>query len=194
MTALHRDALAVLEGWSAPSPAQEEARAAYVRHLQAHPDGVYRSCRPDHLTASTLVLSPDASEVLLTLHAKAGAWFQMGGHCEDGDVSVAEAALREATEESGIEGLALDPVPVQVSTHAVPFCKGGPADAGTTRHLDVRFVAVAPAGAEHAVSEESLDLRWFPVAQMPTEAADMTELVALARARVQTARSSSAAI
>jgi 8-oxo-dGTP pyrophosphatase MutT (NUDIX family) len=193
VTALHDDALALLRSWRAPSPAQEQLRAAYVRHLEAHPDGVYRSCRPDHLTASTLVVSADGAEVLLTLHAKARAWFQMGGHCEDGDPALAAAAFREATEESGVAGLQLDPQPVQLSVHEVPFCRGGAGDGPVTRHLDVRFVAVAPEGAEHAVSDESLDVRWFPADALPTEADEMVELVALARQRLQD-RSSSRAI
>ena len=51
-----------------------------------------RDCYPDHLTASTLVLSADGDRVLLTLHAKARQWFQFGGHCEPGDVTLAAAA------------------------------------------------------------------------------------------------------
>ncbi|MGZ4436051.1 MAG: NUDIX hydrolase [Nocardioides sp.] len=192
---LHHDALALLRGWHAPSPRQEALRTSYVGHLEAHPDGVYRSCRPDHLTASTLVLSPDGERVLLTLHAKAKAWFQLGGHCEPGDTSLAGAAFREATEESGVAGLGLDPEPVQLNAHEVPFCRGGDPEAATTRHLDVRFVAVAPEGAAHAVSDESLDVRWFDVDALPTEDADMHELVALGRARLaQPSSTSSRAI
>jgi 8-oxo-dGTP pyrophosphatase MutT (NUDIX family) len=181
---LHDDALALLRGWRAPSPGQERLRASYVGHLEAHPDGVFRSCRPDHLTASTLVLSADGTAVLLTLHAKAKAWFQMGGHCEEADRTLAAAALREATEESGLDGLALDPQPVQLSLHEVPFCRGGAAGDPVTRHLDVRFVAIAPAGMAHAVSEESLDVRWFRADALPTNDPDITELVALARERL----------
>lgn len=177
---LHADALAVLSAWPAPSPDQERLRARYVEHLARHPDGMTRDCRPDHLTASTLVLDADASRVLLTLHAKAARWFQLGGHCEPGDRTLAGAATREATEESGLVGLRLDPVPVQLSEHAVPFC--GPA--GDVHHLDVRFVAVAPAGAEHSVSEESLDVRWWPVEALPDPEPGLVELVRLARARV----------
>lgn len=188
---LHADASRVLADWVAPTDDQEQLRQRYAEVLSAHPDAMGRSCRPDHLTASTLVISADGSSVLLTLHAKAQAWFQFGGHCEDGDATLAGAALREAREESGLSDLALDPVPVQLSEHAVPFC-GGPlsdAESGgdptrTVHHLDVRFVAVAPAGTAHAVSEESLDVHWWPADALPTEDQDMVELVALAKARL----------
>jgi 8-oxo-dGTP pyrophosphatase MutT (NUDIX family) len=179
LSPLHEDALALLRAWTAPDAAQEEVRRRYVAHLEAHPDGLSRTCFPDHITASTLVLSEDGDRVLLTLHAKAQAWFQMGGHCEDSDTTLAGAALREATEESGVPGLELDPRPVQLNAHPVPFCD----PRGTVHHLDVRFLAVAPEGAAHAVSEESLDVRWWPWDALPTEDADMHELVRLARRR-----------
>jgi 8-oxo-dGTP pyrophosphatase MutT (NUDIX family) len=173
---LHADALSLLRAWTAPTPEQERLRRRYADHLAAHADGMTRSCYPDHLTASTLVVSADGSQVLLTLHAKARQWFQFGGHCEDADTTLAGAALREALEESGLEGLVLDPVPVQLSEHAVPFCD----PRGGAHHLDVRFVAVAPADAVHAVSEESLDVAWWPADALPDPQPDMLELVSLA--------------
>lgn len=173
MTDLHADALATLRQWRSGDARQEQLRRQYVDHLQQHPDGMNRSCHPDHVTAGALIVSADRSRVLLTLHAKARRWFHMGGHCEPSDVTLAGAALREATEESGVDDLVLDPEPVHLDAHVVGFC--GPHE--RVRHLDVRFLAVAPAGAEPVLSEESLDVRWWPVDALPTEDDDMRELV-----------------
>lgn len=181
---LRDDALRVLSGWAAPTPGQELLRDRYVRHLAASPgtgSGVLRESVPDHLTASAVVLSHDGAHVLLTLHAKARRWFQLGGHMEPDDGTLAGAAAREAREESGLP-LTVDPVPVHLDEHAVPFCRPGTGDpARPVHHLDVRFLAVAEPGAEAVVSDESLDVRWWPVDALPGD--DLAELVATARAR-----------
>lgn len=162
---LHRDVRAVLAGWPAPDPAQAALRDEYVAFLDTHDDAVRRACVPGHITASALVLSADRAQVLLTLHAKIGRWLQMGGHCEDVDTTLRAAALREATEESGVAGLVLGADPVRLDRHRVG-CHGG------SWHLDVQYVAVAPADAVHVMSEESLDLAWFDVDALPEDSDD----------------------
>lgn len=180
---LHADAQDVLGRWSAPDTEQERLRRAYVDHLAGSPDGVWRTCHPDHVTASALVFSADHSRVLLTLHAVIGRWLQTGGHCEAGDATLAAAALREATEESGIDGLEVDPDPVVLSRHEVPCGPLRPA-----HHLDVQYVAVAPPGAAHAISEESLDLRWFGVDDLPDVDDSVRRLVSASATRLRGTR------
>ena len=178
---LHADALAVLTAWRSPTPAQEALRTRYVEHLHAQPEGTWRHCVPDHLTAGTLVVDASGEHVLLNLHRKARRWFAFGGHCEPGDTTLAGVALREALEESGLPSLDLDPVPAHLDEHTVLFCQPGV----EVHPLDVRFVARAPHDAPHAVSEESLDVRWWPVDALPDGLeTEMHDLIAIARARV----------
>ncbi|MCO6009398.1 NUDIX hydrolase [Actinoallomurus purpureus] len=175
---LHADAVRALSDWEAPDAEQDLLRRDYLAHLAAHESAMWRECVPGHLTASTIVLDPAGERVLLTLHPKAGLWLQLGGHCEPHDTTLAGAALREATEESGIDGLRLLPGPVHLDRHRV-WCHGG------SYHLDVQYVAVAPAGARERISEESDDLRWFPLDELPERTDDvLRRLVAHARRTV----------
>ncbi|MEU5308622.1 NUDIX domain-containing protein [Streptomyces sp. NPDC021562] len=171
---LYDDAVLVLKGYEG----QEELRQSYLDHLAAHPDGLWKACHAGHVTASALVIDPEHGRVLLTLHRKLGMWLQMGGHCEPGDATLAEAALREAAEESGISGLTLLPGgPVRLDRHPIP--------APCHWHFDVQYAALAPRGAAHAISDESLDLRWFAYAEVPEVADDsVVQLLAGTRARL----------
>ena len=58
----------------------------------------------------------------------------------------------------------VDPVPVALHVHPVTCSLGVP-----TRHLDVQFVVHAPEGAEPVRSDESLELRWWPLGKLPDE-------------------------
>lgn len=145
---LYDDAVLVLKEYED----QEELRRTYLEHLETHPDGMWKACGDGHITASALVIDPSRGRVLLTLHKKLRMWLQMGGHCEPADETLAAAGLREATEESGVAGLSLLPGgPVRLDRHHTPCAW----------HLDVQYAALAPAGAVEAISDESLDLRWF---------------------------------
>jgi 8-oxo-dGTP pyrophosphatase MutT (NUDIX family) len=159
---LHADVTKVLHGWAAPDLGQSALREAFLGFLAARPDATWRSCAPGHITASAVVLAADRRSVLLTLHPRIGRWVQLGGHCEPGDRTIGDAALREATEESGIAGLMIDPDPVHLDVHPLTCSLGVP-----TRHFDIRFRVIAPRGAVPSISDESIDLRFFPFDSLP---------------------------
>jgi 8-oxo-dGTP pyrophosphatase MutT (NUDIX family) len=179
---LHEDALATLRDWRAPDPEQEALRLRFVTHLERVADGMWRSSYPDHLTAGALVIDSTGERVLLNLHGKARRWFAFGGHAEPGDATLADVAAREAREESGITDLRLIATPAQLDVHPVPFCDPRGPDF-TVHHLDVRYVAVAPPAAREVTSEESLDVRWWPVDGLPELEPSMIDLVAIAQER-----------
>lgn len=173
---LYDDAVLVLKRYEdLADPDQEQLRQTYLDHLAQHPDGMWKACGAGHLTASALVVDPERGRVLLTLHRKLQMWLQMGGHCEPEDATLAVAALREATEESGISGLTLlAGGPVVLDRHAIP--------APCLWHLDVQYAALAPSGATEEISDESLDLRWFAYDEV-AEVADTSVVRLMARTR-----------
>lgn len=178
--ALHLDAIEVITAMPTTDVLESAVREAFLCLLAARPDAMWRSCAPGHLTASAIVLDPSRHAVLLTLHPRAGMWLQVGGHCEPGDHTLLDVAAREAREESGIGSLSFDPLPLALDVHPITCSLGVP-----TRHFDVQFVAVAPAGAQPVRSEESLDLRWFPWDDLPSGASgELPDLVLAAVTRL----------
>jgi len=174
---LHENATRQLSAWRAPGPAQEQLRTGYLAHLAAHPDAMWKRGPSAHFTASCLVLDPSGSRALLTLHKKAGVWFQFGGHFESGDTNARAAAQREAREESGITTLMAHPQMIQLDRHHLVGSFGR-----CREHLDLRFVAIAEDDSTHEVSEESIDVRWWPTDALPEETRpELEPLVTIAR-------------
>jgi 8-oxo-dGTP pyrophosphatase MutT (NUDIX family) len=88
-----------------------------------------------HFTGSAVVVDPEGSRTLLVHHAKSGLWFQPGGHIEPGDASLAEGALREAREETGLDVRLAGDRLLDVDVHWIAWDEH--------YHLDLRFLVVA---------------------------------------------------
>jgi 8-oxo-dGTP pyrophosphatase MutT (NUDIX family) len=135
-------------------PVLAAERTRILALVDRRPDALQRTCRPGHLTGSALVVDADAARVLVLFHRKLRRWLQPGGHA-DGDANLAAVARREAAEETGIDALAVWPVPVDLDVHRV-----APPAEDAHEHHDVRFLVVAPPGAAPVANHESEGLRW----------------------------------
>lgn len=139
---------------------RDRVQAVHRRRLLVfaarHPDALHRSCEAGHLTASAWVVNHDATEGLVLLHRKIGRWLQPGGHA-DGEGSLASVALREATEETGIDGLEVWTTPVDIDVHLFVNRRRTEPD---HLHFDVRFLVCAPPHAAPSGNHESDELAW----------------------------------
>ena len=150
-------ARALLGVWDAPNAEQAAERDRIVAFCSEHASDAHRrTCLTGHLTGSALLIDATGDRALLTHHKKLDRWLQLGGHA-DGESNLVRVAFDEACEESGIEGLRIHPVPIDVDIHVIPERRNEPEHL----HLDTRFVVRAPAGAVEVASHESHELGWF---------------------------------
>lgn len=123
--------------------AASERHAVLRRQLGDGDDIHSRSTFPGHVTTSAFILDGAGERVLLIHHRSLSRWLQPGGHYEVPETLEA-SALREAYEETGVEGLSLDPwhrasgLPIDIDSHVIPARpqKGEPEH----WHHDIRFV------------------------------------------------------
>jgi len=155
-------ARAAIIGALSGDPTQEAARAQMLAFVAAHPDALHRSCLVGHLTGSALIVDPSTRHVLLLFHAKVQRWLQPGGHA-DGDGNLAHVALREAGEETGIDGLCVVTPAIDLDVHVFRSATGAEPD---HLHLDVRHLVLAPAGSVAVANHESEGMAWVALADL----------------------------
>ncbi|WP_370673323.1 NUDIX hydrolase [Streptomyces sp. DvalAA-14] len=94
-------------------------------------------------------------------HKALGKWLLPGGHVEDSDTTLRDAALRELAEETGISRDQVEPegaVPLHIDVHTIPAngAKGEPEHP----HFDVRFLFRTSADAVVLQEEEVTNYSW----------------------------------
>ena len=164
--------------WDAGERLMVDRTRAFV---VAHPDCLRRTCLTGHLTASAWIVDPARSRALLTHHAILDRWFQLGGHA-DGQADLAAAALREATEESGLTRLHLvSPALFDLDRHWIPARRLEPGH----WHHDFRFLVEADPNEPLVVSSESKDLAWLGLDEIlqRNSSASITRMVERTRGR-----------
>ena len=136
------------------------ARRAY-QFVSEHPDCFDRELAHAHVTGSAWVVNPARSHALMMHHVKHDQWFQPGGHA-DGDADILRVALRETSEETGIEPAQirlLDGKVFDLDIHEIPHTH----DAPRHEHIDVRFLVEIDDRLPIPGNDESHQVLWVPL-------------------------------
>jgi 8-oxo-dGTP pyrophosphatase MutT (NUDIX family) len=161
--------LDLLSSYEAPSQDEENKKRRMINFLsEPHPySPLSRDNEAGHITASAWIADPTSDRFLLCHHPKLGKWLQLGGHIEDFDNNIIEAATREAKEESGIEDLQLllGGSIFDIDIHFIPKSK----KEKEHHHYDIRFLFSACSNSKMKKADELLDLKWFDRSSIPTK-------------------------
>jgi len=152
-----------LSKYQSDDESQREVMQSMLQFAREHGDeALHRSCLAGHFTASSLVVERGTGRFVMLFHSKLRKWLQPGGHV-DGSSNLPAAALREASEETGIANLVVALPAIDLDIHEVRPPKEQP-----HLHYDVRFVVLAPSGSEPVRNHESRDIRWVSLDELET--------------------------
>ena len=168
-----------IEQYQTSFPEEALLLGAFLELLQ-HPRAFHRDHLPGHITGSAWILDETKTFALLTHHAKLNRWLQPGGHA-DGDENIINVALREATEETGLQSLKVARHSIfDLDIHAIPARENFPQHL----HYDIRILLHASKKEKPAVTEESHDLQWVPLAQVPQQSGQNISMIRMCRKTV----------
>lgn len=148
------------------TPFMEEAayRSRSINFVREHADCFYRELWPAHVTGSSWVVNSERSHVLMLHHKKHDQWFQPGGHA-DGQTDILAVAMRETSEETGLE---TDDIRLlrhdvfDIDVHAIPAIGGEPEH----EHIDIRFLVEIDSELPIPGNDESHQVIWVPLNQV----------------------------
>ncbi|MFD6435323.1 NUDIX hydrolase [Streptomyces venezuelae] len=150
-----------VDAYLAEHPDETDGLSALVETLDQAGDTVAsRKEFRGHVTAGAALLRPDG-RVLTIEHRTLRKWLLPGGHVEETDTTLIDAALRELHEETGIarESVELDgAVPLHIDVHSIP---GNPSK-GEPQHLhfDFRYLLRTTADLVELQKEEVSAYSW----------------------------------
>ena len=162
---MHRQDLLNLLAQYRPVFVEESAFVDRSRRMIMQDEKIFDREQPMHVTGSAWVVNPSRSRVFMVHHGKLHEWFQPGGHA-DGDPDVLRVALKEASEESGVDlshiRLLSDQV-FDVDIHQVPTTEAAPGHG----HVDIRFLIEIDDSLPIPGSHESHEVSWIDLRDVP---------------------------
>jgi len=156
---MHRNELLQLLSQYRTTNVAESGNLNHTRlFITQHEDCFNTHLLPGHVTGSAWVVNQNYDRVLMLHHKKLNKWFQPGGHA-DSDHDIRRVALREVSEETGLDPSDINLVSeaiFDIDIHSVPDYKGMPSH----KHYDIRFLIQVDDSIVIPGNDESYDILW----------------------------------
>ena len=149
-------------------PQEENDRRLMLEAACSSPERILtRAHELYHMTASSMIVNPARTHVLMAYHNIYNSWAWTGGHA-DGESDLMSVALKEAREETGIRTLTpIRNAPVSLEIlHVQPHIKRGKY---VSAHLHMNLTYALLGDDTEALSskpDENARVGWLPIASL----------------------------
>ena len=142
-------------------------RELILYHLKQTPDIFTRENSTAHMTASSWIVNPSITKVLMVYHNIYHSWSWTGGHA-DGEMDLLSVALREAREETGIHHVrSISPNIYSLEVLTVDGHEKRGKYVSSHLHLNLTYLLEADDHDSLSRKEdENSGVAWFPVEEV----------------------------
>jgi len=163
---MHRQfILKLLEKYQTDDQKERQMQYDLIQFVEQYENCFDRELAVGHITGSAWLVNKELTHVFFTHHKKLDKWFQPGGH-SDGNANTLAVAMNEASEESGIEDVFIQPLSdniFDIDIHTIPARK----NELEHLHYDIRFILETDMSHPLNISDESHEIAWIAINDIP---------------------------
>ncbi len=153
-----------IEAYQPECEQEEKDKAVMLQYIQDYPNVLTRENTFGHFNASSWVVNPAHTKVLMIYHNIYQSWAWTGGHA-DGEADLFQTAIRELKEETGVQTV----TPANDGIYSLEvICVNGHIKRGAyvSSHVHLNLTYLFEVSEEeilHSKPDENKGVKWIPI-------------------------------